>query len=117
MTQPYPNNCRPPLSICLERLGVFMRNGTDPDQLKKAVEAGSSVISIDGLTSIAAKSFVLSQAGIAKPVVILADSNQSMDVWDCDLRFWNRENDARIATLPSFETDVYSGGSPHAETM
>ena len=94
-----------------------MRNGTDPDQIKKAIESGSRVISIDGLTSIAAKSFVLSQAAIAKPLVIITDSNQSMDEWDCDLRFWNRENEARIVTLPSFETDVYSGSSPHAETL
>jgi transcription-repair coupling factor (superfamily II helicase) len=36
---------------------------------------------------------------------------------ESDLRFWLRGLEASILSLPSFETDIYSGSSPHAETM
>jgi transcription-repair coupling factor (superfamily II helicase) len=95
-----------------------MRNGFEEvEVIRKAVESGSRVISIDGLTSISAKSFVLTQLVLERPVVIVTDSNASVDRWDCDLQFWNRDSAKQIVSLPSFETDVYSGSSPHAETM
>jgi transcription-repair coupling factor (superfamily II helicase) len=85
--------------------------------LRRAIESGARVISIDGLTSISAKSFVLSRLGISNPIVVVTDSNASLETWDCDLQFWTRGSDTRIVSLPSFETDVYSGSSPHAVTM
>ena len=88
------------------------------EQLKRAIASGTRVVNISGLTSIAAKSFVLAQAATAKQTtVIITESNTSLDEWEADLRFWFRNEDTSILSLPSFETDVYSGGSPHAETM
>jgi transcription-repair coupling factor (superfamily II helicase) len=49
--------------------------------------------------------------------VIVTESNASLDTWESDLRFWTRDREVSILGLPSFETDVYSGSSPHAETM
>jgi transcription-repair coupling factor (superfamily II helicase) len=93
------------------------------DQISEVVRlnralGSSRVVSLDGLTSIAAKSYVLSQLSPSgKTVVIVTDSNASLDTWESDLRFWIRDRDVSILSLPSFETDVYSGSSPHAETM
>jgi transcription-repair coupling factor (superfamily II helicase) len=95
-----------------------MRNGFDEaERIRRAIESGSRVLSIDGLTSVSAKSFVLSQLNISKKVAIITDSNSSLDQWECDLQFWTRDSDEGVLSLPSFETDVYSGSSPHAETM
>ncbi|MFL6466524.1 MAG: DEAD/DEAH box helicase, partial [Pyrinomonadaceae bacterium] len=85
--------------------------------LRKAFESTARVVAIDGLTSIAAKAFVISQIETTKTVVIVTDSNSSLDTWESDLRFWNRDSKGSILSLPSFETDVYSGSSPHAATM
>ncbi|HJS51610.1 MAG TPA: transcription-repair coupling factor [Pyrinomonadaceae bacterium] len=83
----------------------------------EAAIGSSRVVSLDGLTSIAAKSFILAQVEPSRTTVIITDSNSSLDTWECDLRFWTRDTGASILSLPSFETDVYSGSSPHAETM
>src|SRR6185436_17907018 len=53
----------------------------------------------------------------ARTTMIVTESNASLELWESDLRFWTRDTDASILSLPSFETDVYSGSSPHAETM
>ena len=52
--------------------------------------------------------------------MIVTDSNKDAEAWECDLAFWvhagaGREG-SRCIDLPAFETDVYSGISPHAET-
>ncbi len=83
-----------------------------------AAVSSSRIVALDGLTSIAAKSFVLSHLDQrSRPVVVVTDSNSSLDTWESDLRFWFRNDYTTILSLPSFETDVYSGSSPHAETM
>ncbi|HEX6279830.1 MAG TPA: hypothetical protein VFZ49_07395, partial [Pyrinomonadaceae bacterium] len=86
--------------------------------LQRAVDRGDRVISLDGLTSTSAKAYVLSRLSAGeRTVVIVADTNSSLDDWEADLQFWTRERESRVACLPSFDTDVYSGGSPHAETL
>src|SRR5687767_14240391 len=87
------------------------------EKVQNAIDRGARLISIDGLTSVSAKSHVLSQINAQKPIVVVTDSNSSLETWECDLRFWNKDPDSSIVSLPSFETDVYSGSSPHAETM
>lgn len=92
------------------------------DEICRQVRSGTRVISVAGLTSIAAKSFALSQiqAETRKTLVIIADSNRDLESWETDLDFFQSQipNDpARILTLPAFETDVYSRISPHAETL
>jgi len=85
--------------------------------LRSAI-ATSRRVSLDGLTSIAAKSYILSHVHTPdRPVVVVTDSNASLETWESDLRFWLRGLEASILSLPSFETDIYSGSSPHAETM
>ena len=107
--------------------------------LRDEIKRGTRVISLSGLTSIAAKAFVLSklQTETRKTFVVVADSNEELETWESDLNFWqnsvqskqfkvnsSKENQSKIQnpkskieTLPSMETDVYAGISPHAETL
>ena len=94
-------------------------------RIANEIARGSRVVSISGLTSIAAKAYVLTnlRSTIAKTFVVVTASNTDLDAFECDLKFWNdelRNNDSSfhaIISLPSFETDIYSGASPHAETQ
>jgi transcription-repair coupling factor (superfamily II helicase) len=95
---------------------------TEIKRLRDEIRRGTRVISLGGLTSIASKAFVLSnlQAYFTKTFVIVADSNKDLENWDCDLDFFQskiKNQKSKIEVLPSFETDVYSGVSPHAETL
>jgi transcription-repair coupling factor (superfamily II helicase) len=92
------------------------------ERLRDELKRGANVISLSGLTSIASKAFVLSrlQAEIGKTFVIVTDSNKETDTFECDLDFFQSQsanNKSQISTLPAFETEVYSGISPHAETQ
>ncbi|MCY7374799.1 MAG: hypothetical protein LH472_02355 [Pyrinomonadaceae bacterium] len=102
-------------------------------RLRDEIKRGTRIVSLSGLTSIAAKAYVLSQiqTETKKTFVIVADTNKELETWECDLDFWSGEwrvesreekssvstLDSRLSTLPSFETDIYSGVSPHAETQ
>ena len=95
---------------------------TEIKRLRDEIRRGTRVISLGGLTSIASKAFVLShlQAQTAKTFVIVTDSNKELENFDCDLEFFQskiRNQKSKIEVLPSFETDIYSGISPHAETL
>lgn len=91
---------------------------TELARLRAEIFGGSRVISVGGLTSIASRAFVLSrlQSETRKTFVVVADSNKELETWTCDLNFWCDCDNPRLLSLPSFETDVYSGVSPHAET-
>ncbi len=99
------------------RLSAFMAN--EFDKLKREIEKGSRVVSLSGLTSVAAKAFVLSklQAETGKTFAIVTESNGELESWETDLAFFGDSATTRIVTLPSFEADPYSGTSPHAETQ
>ncbi len=87
------------------------------------VRAGARINSLSGLTTTSAKAMVLHslQAETKKAFAVVAASNEELDTWECDLQFWNStatdKNKASIVSLPSFESDVYAGTSPHAETQ
>ena len=91
------------------------------------VKLGTRLISLSGITSIAAKAFVLSkvQSQTGKSFVVVTDSNNELESWECDLEFWDstlsnpelETPNSKLVSLPSFETDIYSGVSPHAETQ
>ncbi|MEO6333548.1 MAG: transcription-repair coupling factor [Pyrinomonadaceae bacterium] len=85
------------------------------DRLIAEVKKGAAVISVSGLTSISAKAYVLSkvQAATGAHLAVVTQNNEDIETWSCDLEFW----EASSLTLPSFDTDVYSGISPHAETQ
>ena len=102
------------------RICVFM--AAEIVKLVTDLRADSRVISLSGLASTSAKACVLSrlQAETGKHFVIVTDSNSDADAWQGDLEFFESSIAGRkssIVTLPSFETDIYSGVSPHAETL
>jgi transcription-repair coupling factor (superfamily II helicase) len=95
---------------------------TEIKRLRDEIRRGTRVISLSSLTSIASKAFVLSQIqrDTDKTFVIVADSNTVLENWECDLNFFQskiQNPKSKILSLPSFETDIYSGISPHAETL
>lgn len=89
----------------------------DFDKLMRELQRGARVICLSGLTSVGAKAFVLSklQAETGRSCVVVTDSNSEMEIWTSDLGYF--ATDSTIVALPSFETDPYSGVSPHAETQ
>ena len=112
-------------------MSVSTETTSEIARLRKQISAGEKTIALSGLTSTASKAFVLSklQNETNKTFVIIADSNKELENWECDLSFWDTEKESpdaphlrvpvspRLLTLPSFETDIYSGVSPHAETQ
>ncbi len=90
-------------------------------ELAAEVKSGRRVIALSGLTSTVSKAYALEQlrAATGRRFVIITDSNTSADSWQDDLAFFGGFSDSAptIVELPSFETDVYSGVSPHAETL
>ena len=100
---------------------------TEFERLREAVKSGTRIISLNGLTSIASRAFILAklQAETSKTFVIVTDSNKELEDWECDLEFFNsrskipdsNSNKSGILSLPSMESDIYAGVSPHAETL
>jgi len=107
---------------------------TEIARLRDEIRRGTQIVSLSGLTSIAAKAFILSELRTEthKAFVIVTDSNKDSETWECDLEFWNgkwkmengkfQESEiqnlkSRIETLPASDSDIYSGVSPHAETL
>ncbi len=60
---------------------------TEIARLQDEIKRGTHIVSLSGLTSIAAKAFVLSELKqtTEKTFIIVTDSNEDSDVWDCDL--------------------------------
>ncbi|MEQ1606940.1 MAG: transcription-repair coupling factor [Pyrinomonadaceae bacterium] len=107
-------------AICFLRIGVFMVDVFD--KLLAEIKGGTRVVSLSGMTSVSSKAFVLAKlrAETGKTFAVVTESNTSLEAWNSDLDFFSSEiSDLRsqIIILPSFETDPYSGGSPHAETQ
>ena len=106
-----------------DRVKDLARNNEELSRLANELNSGRRIISLNGLTSTSAAAFVLSEtaAQIQKPVVVVTDSNKDADQWECDLLFWSnsaiRDPQTAIYSLPAYETEVYSGVSPHAETQ
>ncbi len=95
----------------------------DFERLRDEIGKGARVVSLSGLTSIASRAFVLAklQTETRKTFVVVTDSNKELENWECDLDFWKntsrKQTDSTISSLPSMESDVYAGVSPHAETL
>ena len=92
------------------------------DKVKGEIEKGTRVISLSGLTSVAAKACLLTklQAETRKNFAVVTESNAELETWQADLEFFQSDSQSpksQIVSLPSFETDPYSGVSPHAETQ
>ena len=92
------------------------------DRLLKELSGGARVISLSGLTSVASKALVLVklQEAAGKAFAIVTESNSELETWTSDLEFFQSQISSlksQVVSLPSFETDPYSGVSPHAETQ
>ncbi|HEY2847040.1 MAG TPA: transcription-repair coupling factor, partial [Pyrinomonadaceae bacterium] len=89
------------------------------DRLRDAVARGRRVISVSGLSSTAAKALVIArlQTESKRGIVVVTDSNTDAESWYFDLLFFRENDRSSTVLLPSFETDPYSGASPHAETQ
>jgi transcription-repair coupling factor (superfamily II helicase) len=121
-------------------MSISAETTTELKRLRDEIRRGARIISLGGLTSIAAKAFVLStlQRETGKTFTVVTESNKELETWNCDLDFWcdaemERRGDVenksdqsprprvgasrRLLSLPAFETDAYSGISPHAETQ
>ncbi len=92
------------------------------EKLKHHIESGRASVTLSGLTSISSKAYVLARlrAETGKRLAVVTESSADLDAWTCDLEFFQArfdQADDRIVSIPSFETDPYSGVSPHAETQ
>lgn len=87
------------------------------EKLAGDIQQGRRVVSIAGTAASSAKALVLAalQPRVKRPFVVIAAASSELDMLECDLRFW-AAGEASVLALPSFDTDVYSGASPHAET-
>lgn len=101
-------------------------------RLRSEINSGTRILNLSGLTSTSAKAYVLDeiQRDVNKCFIVVMDLNSDLETWETDLNFFQRsvrspmsdaqildEESAQLLTLPSFEADVYSGVSPHAETQ
>jgi transcription-repair coupling factor (superfamily II helicase) len=91
------------------------------NELRSAVSSGKRTVSVSGLSSPSAKALVVFELGrqVGRSVVVVTDTNTDADNWLCDLEFFQTSSNIQnaVVSLPSFETDPYSGVSPHAETQ
>jgi transcription-repair coupling factor (superfamily II helicase) len=114
-----------------------MQTTSEIGNLINLIKKGKRIISLSGLTSISAKSYVLTQLQneLKKTFVVVTDSNNELEVFENDIVFFNskfqnsnsklkessqsgiRNAEYGIWNLPSFEIDIYSSISPHAETL
>jgi transcription-repair coupling factor (superfamily II helicase) len=92
---------------------------TEFQSLLRDLRKGTRIISLSGLTSISAKSYVLTQLRneTKKTFVVLTDSNNELEFFENDIEFFSEKEQSQILNLPSFEIDIYSSISPHAETL
>ena len=58
------------------------------------IKRGTRIITLSGLTSTVAKSFVLSklQDETEKTFVVVTAANKDLETWDCDLEFFKNQN-------------------------
>jgi transcription-repair coupling factor (superfamily II helicase) len=105
---------------------------SESERLAREIGRGTRIVSVAGLTSPAVKAYMLArvQAATGLSFVVVTQTNEELDTLAADLEFWTSTavatggDDAgsstsvsTIVALPSFETNVYSGTSPHAETQ
>jgi transcription-repair coupling factor (superfamily II helicase) len=86
---------------------------------------------LSGLTSISAKAYVLATLirMTGRRFAVITPSNDELDTWESDLSFWLGQlvgqhdghgtglQTYEVIAIPGFETDPYSGVSPHAQTL
>src|SRR6185295_18167444 len=100
--------------------GVLNRLASEEHQrLVDEIRRGSRVISISGLISEPSRALVLAslQRTTGKSFAIVAQSNQDLENWERDLRFWYcaingaAASGENVLLLPASESDPYAGSS------
>ena len=63
---------------------------TELKSLRDEIRRGTRIISLSGLTSVAAKAFVLAELKreTDKTLVVVTDSNKETETWECNLEFF-----------------------------
>ena len=80
---------------------------TEIARLRDEIKRGTQIVSLSGLTSIAAKAFILSKlrAETQKTFVIVTDSNKDSETWECDLDFWKNSLESGVLSPKSEDKD------------
>ncbi len=90
------------------------------EELVDKVAGGTRLVCLSGLTSVSAKAYVLAKLRdrTHKRFAVVTETNSEMELWAGDLQLFLGGDgpETEVLTAPSFETDPYSGVSPHAET-
>jgi transcription-repair coupling factor (superfamily II helicase) len=96
----------------------YLKDSREFARLKSEVSGGAQVINLNGLTSTSSKALVLAalQKELNKTLILVTASNQESEAFVSDLAFFASDSQA-ILSLPSSESDPYSGTSPHSETL
>ena len=99
----------------------YLKDSREFLRLKSEARGGARIININGLTSSAGKALIVSalQTELNKTLVVVTAGNQEADAFASDLEFFRQflGGGQTILSLPSSESDVYSGTSPHSETL
>jgi transcription-repair coupling factor (superfamily II helicase) len=99
----------------------YLKDSREFSRLKSEAQGGARVININGLTSSASKALIVSalQTELGKTLAVVTAGNREADAFASDLEFFRQFLGGRqtILSLPSSESDVYSGTSPHSETL
>src|ERR1044072_6817472 len=99
----------------------YLKDSREFLRLKSEARGGARIININGLTSSAGKALIVSalQTELNKTLVVVPAGNQEADAFASDLEFFRQflGGGQTILSLPSSESDVYSGTSPHSETL
>jgi len=84
------------------------------------VRKGSRSLSVSGLTSLSARAFFVARvfAETGRRVALITSSNTEAEEFADEIRSLSKLNGqaAAVGLLPAFESDPYSGTSPHAGT-
>lgn len=89
--------------------------------LVAALRGGAEAVCLSGLTSIPAKAYFAARLrkAVGRPVVIVTPETRDLETWNANLAFFADQfggTAESIAVFPAFETDPYSGASPHPDT-
>lgn len=84
------------------------------------VRNGSRSLSVSGLTSLSARAYFVARvfAETGRRVALITSSNTETEEFADEIRSFSNLNGqpASVGSLPAFESDPYSGTSPHAGT-
>jgi transcription-repair coupling factor (superfamily II helicase) len=117
----------------IEGLVRRVAEGAELRRLAEEVRGGARVVSVGGLTSVAARALALAllRRETGRRLAVVAQATRDLEAWGRDLSFWDdalgggrdgagrddAEPGGAVLALPASESDPYAGSSPHAETL